>query len=115
MRPAVRQLERAARAPGRRRPGAWALTGDCRVNSRLARANQSSSIMDSTSAVVPTFRKLATSDMLASPTMTCSRRYFWASQCGSSRVLTIGRFSVVSSPTSSSKKSARWVSWKLTS
>ena len=26
--------------------------------------------------------------------MTCSRRYFWASACGSSRVLTIGRFSV---------------------
>ena len=49
--------------------------------------------------------------MLASPTMTCSRRYFWASQCGSSRVLTIGRFSVVSRPTSSSKKSARWESW----
>ena len=47
--------------------------------------------------------------------MTWSRRYFWASQCGSSRVFTMGRFSVVSSPTSSSKKSARWVSWKLTS
>ena len=30
---------------------------------------------------------------------------------GSSRVFTIGRFSVVSSPTSSSKKSARWLIW----
>ncbi len=88
-----------------------ALTGECRVNSRLARANQSSSIMASTSEVVPTFRKLATSDMLASPTMTCRRRYFWESQWGSSRVLTMGRLSVVSRPTSSSKKSARWVSW----
>ena len=63
--------------------------------------------------MVPTFKKLATSERLASPRMTCSRRYFWASQCGSSRVLTMGRFSVVSSPTSSSKKSARWVIWKL--
>ena len=72
---------------------------------------KSSSTIASTIAVVPTFRKVATSDRLASPTMTCSRRYFWGSACGSSRVLTIGRFSVVSSPTSSSKKSARWVSW----
>ena len=30
-------------------------------------------------------------------------------------MLTIGRFSVVSSPTSSSKKSARWLSWNGTS
>jgi hypothetical protein len=40
--------------------------------------------------VVPTLRKVATSSMLASPVITCSRRYFWASACGSSRVLTIG-------------------------
>ena len=46
--------------------------------------------MASTMAVVPTFRKVATSDRLASPTITWSRRYFWLSQCGSSRVLTIG-------------------------
>ncbi len=37
-----------------------------------------------------------------------------ASAWGSSRVLMIGRFRVVSSPTSSSKKSARWVIWKST-
>ncbi|CAB5020989.1 unannotated protein [freshwater metagenome] len=61
--------------------------------------------------VVPTFKKVATSLMFASPTMTWRRRYFVASACGSSRVLMIGRFSVVSRPTSSSKKSARWVSW----
>jgi hypothetical protein len=67
--------------------------------------------MASRMAVVPTFRYVATSLMLASPTITWSRRYRWASQCGSSRVLTIGRFSVVSRPTSSSKKSARWLSW----
>ena len=85
----------------------------------LARARSdgtaSSSIMASTIAVVPTFRKVLTSARLASPTMTWRRRYFWLSQCGSSRVLTMGRFSVVSSPTSSSKKSARWESWNGTS
>ena len=46
--------------------------------------------------------------------MTWSRRYLVTSPCGSSLVLMMGRFSVVSSPTSSSKKSARWVSWKGT-
>ena len=66
-------------------------------------------------AVAPTLTSVAVSLMLASPTMTCSRRYLLGSQCGSSRVLTIGRFRVVSSPTSSSKKSARWLSWNGTS
>ena len=47
--------------------------------------------------------------------ITCRRRYFCESQCGSSRVFTIGRFNVVSSPTSSSKKSARCVIWNGTS
>ena len=70
-----------------------------------------SSIIASTIAVVPTFRKVATSHRLASPAITCRRRYCCGSACGSSRVLTIGRFSVVSSPTSSSKKSARWLIW----
>ena len=54
--------------------------------------------MASTSAVVPTLRNVATSERLASPTITWSRRYFWASAWGSSRVLTIGRLSVVSRP-----------------
>jgi hypothetical protein len=71
--------------------------------------------MARTMAVVPTFSSVDTSWRLASPTMTCRRRYFWLSQCGSSRVLTMGRFSVVSRPTSSSKKSARWESWNGTS
>src|SRR6478609_7359929 len=44
--------------------------------------------------------------------ITCRRRYFSGSACGSSRVLMIGRFSVVSRPTSTSKKSERWLSWK---
>ena len=49
--------------------------------------------------------------MLASPMITCSRRYFSGSACGSSRVLMMGRLSVVSRPTSTSKKSARWLIW----
>ena len=84
-------------------------------DSERSRGSSSSSIIASTIAVVPTFRNVAISDRLASPTITCSRRYFWASQCGSSRVLTIGRLSVVSRPTSSSKKSARCDSWNGTS
>ena len=60
---------------------------------------------------MPSLSRLATSQWLASPMMTWSRRYRSATACGSSRVLMIGRFSVVSSPTSTSKKSARWLSW----
>ena len=70
-----------------------------------------SSIIFNTIAVVPTFRNVATSHMFASPMITCSRRYRSGSACGSSRVLMIGRLSVVSRPTSVSKKSARCVSW----
>src|SRR5438270_55065 len=51
--------------------------------------------MSRTSAVVPIFRNVATSDMFESPTMTCSRRYRSASACGSSRVLMIEREDVV--------------------
>ena len=49
--------------------------------------------------------------MLASPTMTWRRRYFSGSACGSSRVLMMGRLCIVSSPTSVSRKSARWEIW----
>ncbi len=70
-----------------------------------------SSIILRTMAVVPIFRNVATSHMLASPMITWSRRYFSGSAWGSSRVLMIGRLSVVSRPTSVSKKSARCVSW----
>jgi hypothetical protein len=51
--------------------------------------------MSSSSAVVPTLRYVATSDMFESPTMTWRRRYFSASACGSSRVLMIERDEVV--------------------
>ena len=49
--------------------------------------------------------------MLASPTITWSRRYFSGSACGSSRVLMMGRECIVSRPTSVSRKSARWETW----
>ena len=75
---------------------------DRRVDGKVAGKNRSS-IIDSTSAVVPSLRYVEISDRLASPMITCSRRYFSGSACGSSRVLTIGRLSVVSSPTSTSK------------
>ena len=51
------------------------------------------------------------SAMFESPTMTWRRRYFSRSAWGSSRVLMIGRLTIVSSATSVSKKSARWESW----
>ncbi len=46
--------------------------------------------------------------MFESPTMTCSRRYFSASACGSSRVLMMGRDRVVAEETPSQMCSARW-------
>ena len=70
--------------------------------------------MASTMAVVPTLSRVATSDRLASPTITWSRRNRLGSAWGSSRVLTMGRLSVVSSPAISSKNSARWEIWKWT-
>ena len=107
---------RPARGPGagsgRRRPGAGRAPGGRSAGPGRGRRPRS---WTARCAVVPTLRKVATSDRLASPTITWRRRYFWASAWGSSRVLTIGRFSVVSRPTSSSKKSARWLSWNGTS
>ena len=92
----------------------WCMAGTGRANV-MGSPRASSSIMARTSAVVPSLRKVCTSLRLASPVMTWRRRYFWASAWGSSRVLMMGRLSVVSRPTSSSKKSARWVSWNGTS
>lgn len=67
------------------------------------------SIISSTSAAVPTLSMVVVSDMLESPTMTCSRRYFSASACGSSRVLIMGRDRVVALETPSQMCSARWL------
>ena len=100
----------------RRKPGSWltrhiAPTGSSRTSGE-PRAPASSAA--STRAVLPSLRRICFSDRLASPGITCSRRYGLGSAWGSSRVLMMGRFSVVSRPTSSSKKSARWLSWKGT-
>ena len=72
-RAAVGQLERARQGRGRARPGGW--PGPGRPGSGRRPAKASSSIMARTRAVVPTFKKVATSARLASPTMTCRRRY----------------------------------------
>ena len=63
--------------------------------------------------VAPTFRKVAYSLMLESPTITCSRRKRSASACGSSRVLMIGRLRVVADETPSQMCSARWLRQKI--
>ena len=87
----------------------------CTGSARLTPSSRvPSSTIANTIAVVPNLRRVATSQRLASPTITCNLLYLSGSACGSSRVLMIGLFRVVSSPTSSSKKSARWVNWNGT-
>ena len=71
------------------------------------------SIIRSTRSALPTLSSVVVSDMLESPTMTCRRRYFSASACGSSRVLMIGRLRVVADETPSQMWSARWLTAKL--
>ena len=65
--------------------------------------------MRSRMLVAPTFRKVAYSLMLESPTMTWRRRKRSASAWGSSRVLMIGRLRVVADDTPSQMCSARWL------
>ena len=86
--------------------------------SRIARIGFSSVMSRSTTlwsssirsmhAAAPTLTNVVYSLMFESPTMTCRRRYFSASACGSSRVLMIGRLRVVAEPTPSQMCSARW-------
>ena len=59
--------------------------------------------------VAPTFKKVAYSLMLESPTITCRRRNRSASAWGSSRVLMMGRLRVVADDTPSQMCSARWL------
>jgi hypothetical protein len=65
------------------------------------------SIIRRTRSALPTFSSVVTSFMFESPTITCRRRYFSASACGSSRVLMIGRLRVVALLTPSQMCSAR--------
>ena len=73
----------------------------------MSRSVVPASIMRSTRSVAPTLSIIVVSDMLESPTITCRRRYFSASACGSSRVLMIGRDRVVAEETPSQMCSAR--------
>ena len=80
--------------------------GLSRVMSRMR--NDGSSSIRSTIAAVPTFSTFESSDMLESPTITCSRLYVSASAWGSSLVLMMGRERVVADDTPSQMCSARW-------
>ena len=77
---------------GRRPVRSWLTSRMARIglSSEKSRNGTPASIISSTSAAVPTLSMVVDSHMLESPTMTCSRRYFSASACGSSRVLMIG-------------------------
>ncbi|SHW79951.1 Uncharacterised protein [Mycobacteroides abscessus subsp. abscessus] len=77
------------------------------LSSEKSRNATPDSIISSTSAAVPTLSMVVVSAMLESPTMTCRRRYFSASACGSSRVLMMGRLRVVADDTPSQICSAR--------
>ena len=66
-------------------------------------------VMRRTRSADPTLSSVVVSDMFESPTMTCRRRNFSASACGSSRVLMIGRLRVVADETPSQMWSARWL------
>ena len=84
--------------------GSWLSVCTARTGSASLSASKRTpdSIRSSTSAVVPTLRYVDVSARFASPMITCRRRYLSASACGSSRVLMMPRFSVVSRPTSTS-------------
>ena len=74
-----------------------------------SRITTPSSIIRSTRSQLATLSIVVVSLMFESPTMTCRRRYFSASACGSSRVLMIGRLRVVALETPSQMCSARWL------
>ena len=65
------------------------------------------SMIRSIRSVAPSLTNWVVSDMFESPTITCRRRKYSASACGSSRVLMIGRERVVAEETPSQTWSAR--------
>ena len=75
----------------------WLISRIARIGFSIVRSRITtpSSIIRSTRSQLATLSIVVVSLMLESPTMTCSRRYFSASACGSSRVLMIGRLRVV--------------------
>ncbi|MPM64069.1 hypothetical protein SDC9_110955 [bioreactor metagenome] len=100
------------RATVRVRSGSWEIARKASTGRSGRRSGaRSASTSRTARAAVPTFSQPATWAWLASPVITCSRRHRRRSACGSSRVLMIGRCTVVSRATSVSKKSGRWPSW----
>ena len=89
----------------------WLISRMARIgfSSVRSRMTTPASIIRSTRSADPILSMVVVSLMLESPTMTCSRRYFSASACGSSRVLMIGRERVVALETPSQMWSARWL------
>ena len=91
--------------------GSWLISRIARIgfSRAMSRMTDPVSINRSTRSAEPTLSSVVVSDMLESPTMTCSRRNRSASACGSSRVLMIGRLRVVADDTPSQMWSARWL------
>ena len=82
-----------ARRTLRRQVMSWLISRMARIGFSSVRSRSTwlgSSSIRSRIEVAPTFRNVAYSLMFESPTITCRRRYFSASACGSSRVLMIG-------------------------
>ena len=95
-----------------RRPvTSWEISRIARIGFSIVRSRITtpSSIIRSTRSQLATLSMVVVSLMLESPTITCRRRYFSASACGSSRVLMIGRLRVVALLTPSQMCSARWL------
>ena len=88
----------------------WEISRIARMGFSMVRSRITtpSSIIRSTRSQLATLSSVVVSLMLESPTITCRRRYFSASACGSSRVLMIGRLRVVALLTPSQMCSARW-------
>ena len=81
----------------------WLISRMARIgfSSDMSRITTPASSIRSTRSAEPTFSSVVASLMLLSPTITCSRRNWSASACGSSRVLMIGRERVVALETPS--------------
>ena len=87
----------------------WLISRIARIGFSIVRSRITtpSSIIRRTRSQEATLSSVVVSLMLESPTITCRRRYFSASACGSSRVLMIGRERVVALETPSQMCSAR--------
>ena len=90
----AREASRPLASRTLRRPvTSWLISRIARIGFSIVRSRITtpSSIIRSTRSQEATLSSVVVSLMLESPTITCRRRYFSASACGSSRVLMIGR------------------------